>query len=197
MNGDTLYRKVKGKYVEAGIMSHIDLYPGVWLVQKTKGGCSMQGICLSELPTISSLVEVVQAKLIAQILTAKLIELVDAGSLEIYNRAIGQLEHDFADAIVEHLNQGREMAVKGGYDVAKATGIELARKTMGDLLRSDTTLTKLQRLIYDIQETGFKKVGTHEFVWYLSELRVMLRDAGFDLKNTSIAGMVVNPEIEE
>jgi hypothetical protein len=202
-NGETLYKKVGRKYVPVGIDTDIDLYPGIWLVQKTEHSHSMKSLCVSELPTISSLIEVVQARLIADIVVKRLTKLVQNGNLEIYNRALGLIEHDIADAIVEYLNEGREKAVKGGYDDSKQAGIEQAINTMNEILSPSSKytwhnlpLSKLYRLLDDINEVGHKKVGTHEFSWYISELKTLLKANGFDLANTSVGGMIINPERE-
>jgi hypothetical protein len=204
MSGDTLYRKVGNKYVPAGIHSDVDIYPGIWLVQKRKNSTSMQSLHVGDLPTISSLIEVVQARMIGEIVVKKFSSMVQAGELEIYERALAQLEWDIADAIIEYLNEGREKAVKSGYDSLKQEGMKQANDTMAEILDPSQKHTwhnqptsRLYRLLDDIQEVGHQKVGTHEFVWYISELKRLLKANGFDLTNMSIGGLVVNPEADE
>jgi len=201
---ETLYIKKGKRYIPAGCNTSIDLYPGVWIVQKTPGCTSMQSICLSELPSVSSLIEAVQARLLAQIIIKKIQSLVDVNQLLICNRSIGQLESDIFDSIVEHVNKGREEAANGSHDMAKYRGIKMAEETVAEIISPSTkytwhneSLSKIYLLLDEIQEVGNRKCGTHEFVWYVSELKRLLKNTGYDLNNCSVGGMIVNPEENE
>jgi hypothetical protein len=204
MSTETLYRKVGNRYVEAGMHSDVDMYPGIWLVQKHKGSSSMSSLHLGDLPSIASLVEVVQARLIANIITDKLEPLWRDGEIVVYNRSWFEFRGMMEDAIIEHLNEGREEAIQGGYDDAKFNGIRLAKNTMNEIMEPShkhtwhgEPLSKLYLLLDEINEVGHRKVGTHEFVWYISELKRLIKNSGYDIRETSVGGMVVNPAEEE
>lgn len=203
MGTDTLYRKVGNRYVEAGMYSTVDLYPGVWIVQKFKGSTRMQSLCVSELPSIASLVEVVQATFIAEIIMERLKPMWEANELIINNRSFYELERIVADAIIDYLNDGREEAINRGYKDSEFKGVTLARETMAEL--TDPTskntwhgvkMSKIDILLSEISEIGHRKVGTHEFSWFMHELKVLFKKSGLDLKETSIGGFIVNPDKE-
>lgn len=201
MATETLYVKKGNRYVPAGIHTDIDMYPGIWLVQKTTNSNSMSSICLSELPEISSLIEIVQARLIGKLIMERFFQMIQADQLHIYDKSLYELEYEITDTLVEHLNKVRKTGMTYGYNEFRINGVELARKTFEEILEPTDKNTwhgqdtsKIKRLFNDVQEIANHKLGTHEFFWYLRTIETMLIDHGFDLNHSGIGGLLINPE---
>ena len=202
---ETLYIKKNGRYVEVGMHCDIDMYPGIWLVQKDKNSTSMKSLCISELPEVGSLVEVVQARLIAQIIMKELEPMWRNQDIMLYNIAFAELEHIIADAITKHVNKGRKEAIRGGYDDAKASGMRLAQQTF-DVMEDPENRnskwagfksSKIEIVLNEISDVAHRKVGTHEFAWYIGELRRLMKANGYDINDCTIGGFIVNPDEDD
>lgn len=61
---ETLYVKKGNKYVVAGTQTHLDMYPGLWLVEATKSGSRMQALRIGDAPVL----DITQSALIKMIL---------------------------------------------------------------------------------------------------------------------------------
>lgn len=191
---ETFYRKVKGKYVPVGAQTHLDLYPGLWLVRAVKHGSSIHALRVGEVPIIDA----AQSAMIRMILeeVAKYINEYKLGTLKdtTFTSNIGYtVVYDIYQKIIDNIEREAE-SNQLAYDkyfvdnprwTPDLNHLELARPLVDKIIKrveSEETewhglsLTNLYKLLDSIGSETYKYVGTPIYLYALHLLREYFRN---------------------
>lgn len=191
---ETLYKKVENEYVPVGAATHLEMYPGLWLVQNTVSGSSTQALRIGDAP----IVDVSQSAFIKLILdyVSEYINEQKLGTLHsngTFTCNIGwevgfNMYKDIINKLTVHVS-GYQNTYDDWFDkhpqwTKDDDHMDIANPIVDKIIESVTAIEKpwtiknsnVYCLLDAISNEAYKLVGTPTFAYVMHKLKIYYKD---------------------
>ena len=195
---ETVYIKKGRKYIPIGVNEVMDLYEGIYLVQKTEGGSMMNAMRVADVPYVVDVLQYIGPTMLASAVAKFFKKYIDAHAIKFEGVSIGDMGYEFRNLLRQDLfERGTNFAKlideneKTHRSVDTVSRAQVRAEEIADgivaKIRDNKVawhgmeVTPLKRLFDALSEINHMRVSEHQYAWILRMLDKKLEEQHFSL----------------